>query len=107
MSTFDIYTLLKVQKNQSLNYETYKMLANLMNLLISIGRDHIHSITEGKWDSNTILWVLKENRMLYRLFLLSKSSEGKRKEAISSLETLLDTQSIATFYEMYENKKAE
>jgi thymidylate kinase len=108
MSAFDIYALLKVQKNRSLNYETYKMIANLMNPLISIRNGHIHNIVEAKWDSNTTLWTFKKNRMLYRLFLLSKVSNEKRNEAISVLkEMLLEPQSITTFYEMYENKVLE
>lgn len=101
----DPYNLLNPGKKPRLDYNTYRMMANLINPLIPFREEFFNSF---KWCSDTILWTLKNNRLFYRLLLIQNGSDQKRKNIISKLKnSFIELQLGDIFYRAYEDKVLE
>ena len=101
----DPYNLLNPRKKSELDHNTYRMMARLINFLTPFKEDYFNSF---KWRSDTILWTLKNNRLLYRLLLIENGSDQERKHAINKLKnSFIELQLGDIFYRAYEGKILE
>ena len=97
----DPYNLLKPKKLE-LNDDTYRMIAHLVNPLTPFSKEYFYSF---KWCPDTILWTLKNNRLLYRLLSLENTSDLERKCVINELKNTFNELRLSEiFYTTYKNK---